>query len=209
MLYETSRLLAYQSYQQWVSNELFSFGWFVMVGALIATYGIWFKLVDKRRIKDLLLLGSLCAVAFAVLDTVCVGYLGLWGFKIRLFPFQPPLFIVGLTMGPIMYMLVFQYTSSWRSFLLWNGIGCAIIVFGILPAYSLLGIFQLYKWNWLFHFLLFFLVGTVARGLLFWFTSIEQSQPELSHASSRLSGLRPAATKPLGNDKEDTTDNDG
>lgn len=208
MLYETSRLLADLSYQQWISSELFSFGWFVSVGVLIATYGIWFKLVDKRRIKDLLLLGSLCAVAFAVVDTVCVGYLGLWGFTIRLFPFQPPLFIIGLTMGPIMYMLVFQYTSTWKNFLLWNGIGCAIIVLGVLPLYSVLGIFQLYKWNWFFHYLLFFAAGTVARALLFWFTSIEQSQPQSSHSSSRFPGLQPAATKPLDNEERSTTEND-
>ena len=206
-IYELGRLLANVSYQHWISEELFSFGWFVSVGALIVAYGIWLILVDKSRIKDLLLLGSLCAVAFAVIDTVLVGFLGLWSFKIRLFPFQPPLFIVGLTMGPIMYMLVFQYTSSWRNFFLWNGIGCAVIVFGVLPVFSLLGIFQLYKWNWVFHYLLFFLVGTVARGLLFWFTSIEQNQPASKRMAQLYPKLQPAATKPLISDETDKTDN--
>lgn len=206
-IYELGRLSANVSYQHWITEELFSFGWLVSVGALIVAYGIWLILVDKSRIKDLLLLGSLCAVAFAVIDTVLVGFLGLWSFKIRLFPFQPPLFIVGLTMGPIMYMLVFQYTSSWRNFFLWNGIGCAVIVFGVLPVYSLLGIFQLYKWNWVFHYLLFFSVGTVARGLLFWFTSIEQNQTASKRMAQLYPKLQPAATKPLISDEADKTDN--
>jgi MFS family permease len=207
-IYEIGRLSANISYQHWISKELFSFGWLVTAGALIVTYGMWFKLVDKRRIKDLLLLGSLCSVAFAVIDTVLVGFLGLWSFKIRLFPFDPPLFIVGLTMGPIMYMLVFQYTSSWRSFFLWNAIGCAVIVFGILPLYSLLGIFQLYKWNWFFHFLLFFSVGTVARGLLYWFTSIEQSQLTSNRVTRVFPLTQPLAIKPLIGNNNDKTDND-
>lgn len=90
MPYETSRLLAYQSYQHWLSSELFTFGWYVSVGVVLVTYAIWFKLVDKRMIKDLLLLGSLCAVAFATVDSTLVGYLGLWTFNIKLFPFNPP-----------------------------------------------------------------------------------------------------------------------
>lgn len=100
-----------------------------------------------------------------------------------------------------MYMLVFQYTSSWRSYLIWNGIGCAIIVFGLLPAYSFLGIFQLVKWNWIYHYILFFTVGTVAKGLLTWFTYIEKSQITV-YSRDLDSVLHPAACKPLPDQEE-------
>ncbi len=56
-LYETSRLLASQSYQQWVSTELFSFGWFFTLGVLAIIYVIWLKLVDTNRLSQLLLMG--------------------------------------------------------------------------------------------------------------------------------------------------------
>jgi len=147
MPYETARLLAYQSFQQWISTQLFSFGWFFQVGLLIVAYTVWIKLVDKSRIKDLLLFGSLCAVAFGVMESLFVGFWGLWEFKINLFPMQPPHFVIGYTLGPIMHMLVQQYTSSWKKFLLWDCVGSAVMVFGILPIYSLLGILQLHNWN--------------------------------------------------------------
>ena len=209
MPYETARLLAYQSYQQWISTEIFSSGWFIIVGLLVIVYTVWIKLVDTSRLRDLLLLGSLSAVGFAIADMILSGYFGVVEYKIRPFPLEPPIFIVSITKGPILYMLVQQYTSSWKSYALWTSIGTAVLTFALLPAYSLLGIFQLHKWNYFYQFLLMFTDAMIARALLLWVISLEQGQSSVhGHVSSTSSGLQPAATKPLNNDKEDTIDND-
>jgi|GEM_PF-941170 len=208
MAYETARLLTYQSYQQWISTELFSFGWFFMIGVIAAVYAIWLKVVDKSRIQSILLLGSLSAVGLIIADMVLMGYFGVAEYKISLFPVEPPIFIVSITEAPILYMLALQYTSSWKAYLLWAGIGTAVLAFGILPLYSLLGIFQLHHWNYLYHFLLMFTDGVIARALLLWLINMEQGQPVSSRASSMFSGLQPVAAKPLDKDKEDTIDND-
>lgn len=46
-MYETSRLLISQSYQHWISQELFSTGWFIIISFLIVVYAVWFNLVEK------------------------------------------------------------------------------------------------------------------------------------------------------------------
>ncbi|SPF41251.1 conserved membrane hypothetical protein [Candidatus Desulfosporosinus infrequens] len=177
MVYETSRLLANQSYQHWVSQELFSFGWFLTIIVLAVVYTIWLKLVDKSKLRDLLLLGSLCAVGFLITDIVFLSFFGTVEFKIRLFPFDPPIFLVSVTKAPIVYMLVQQYTSSWKGYLLWASIGAAVLAFVLLPIYSLLGILQLHNWNYFYQFLLILTGGILARAALLWITGIEQIHP--------------------------------
>lgn len=208
MPYETARLLTYQSYKQWLSTELFSFSWFVMIGILAIVYGIWLKVIDKNRIQSILLLGSLSTVGFFIADMVLIAYLGVAEYKIRIFPWNPPIFIVSITIAPILLMLVYQYTSSWRGYTLWIGIAMAVLAFGLMPIYSLLGIYRLVKWNYFYQFIMMFTDGVIARGLLLLVISIEQRHPAANRVSSRFTGiLQPSATKPLDSDKKDTTDN--
>lgn len=208
MPYETARLLAYQSYQQWISTELFSFNWFVIMGMLAIFYTVWIKLVDTSRLSKILLLGSLSAVGFLIADIILMGYFGVAQYKVSPLPVEPPIFIVSVTKAPILYMLVYQYTSSWKSYALWASIGTAVLSFGLFPLYSLLGIFQLHHWNYFYQFLLMFTGGMIARALLLWVISLEQGHPAFSRVSSPFPGLQPVATKPLKEHRDDGTDED-
>jgi hypothetical protein len=205
MPYETARLLASQSYQHWISQEVFSLGWFVMVGVLAVVYIVWFKIVDKRRLTSLLLLGSLCAVGFGLADLILDGYYGLWEYPISLIPVKPPMFIISYTIAPIMYMTVAQYTTSWRSYLLWAGIGTAVISFGLIPVYLMLGIIKYHNINVFFAFLLELTGGIIARAIVLGLQSIEQRQSASDRGNLGFLSLQPAANKPLNDNKDDET----
>lgn len=205
-MYETARLLASQSYQHWVSQELFSFGWFVMVGVLVVVYAIWFKIVDKRRLISLLLLGSLCAVGFGLSDLILEGFFGLWEYQIRLFPLMPAMFVISYTICPILFMMVAQYTTSWKSYLIWGSIGAAVISFGLVPLNLMLGIIKHHNFNVFYAFILVITGGVVARAIVLGLESIVRSQPNLSHISQGFTDLQPAAAKPLPGDRDDKTD---
>lgn len=209
MLYETSRLLASQSYQQWISQELFSLGWFVMVGVLAVVYAIWFKVVDKRNLTSLLLLGSLSAVGFGVSDLILEGFFGLWEYQIRLIPLTPALFVTSYTIGPILFMIVAQYTTSWKSYLTWASVATAVIFFGIVPLYIMLGILKYHNINVFYGFILGITDAIVARALVLGLQGIEQRQPASGRVGQGFSGLQPAVSKPLSGDSsnEDRTDN--
>lgn len=150
MVYETSRLLANQFYQRWVSKELFSFGWFLEIIVLVIVYVIWLYLLDKSNVRNLLLLGSLASVGFIIADLVLFNSLGLVEFKISVVPMMSHLFIVTVTIVPILFMLVQQYTSSWKGYLLWSSIGAAVLAFGLMPIYTLVGIVELHNWNYFY-----------------------------------------------------------
>jgi hypothetical protein len=208
MLYETARLLAYQSYQQWISTELFSLGWFVMIGVLAVVYAIWLKIVDKNKITSLLLLGSLCAVGFGLSDIILEGFFGLWEYQIRLLPLIPSVFITSFTIGPILFMTVAQYTTSWKSYLIWGSIGTAVICFGLIPIYGMLGIIKLHNFNNFYGFFLYMTGGIIGRAIVLLLQSIEKHQPISNRGTHDFSGLQPAASKPLHDDIDGKTDND-
>ena len=174
MVYELSRKLADQSYQHWVSFELFSFNWFILIIVNIIFYGIWLKLLDKRKLNHLLLIGSLSAVGYLIGDNVLFGFFGVAEYKVSLTPFMPSLFIISVTLSPVIIMLAEQYMSSWSGYFLWISIGMGFLAFVILPIYYQLGIFQLHNWKYLYQFLYFTASGLIVRVVFLWIIRIEQ-----------------------------------
>lgn len=153
-----------KTFQNWISNEFLSFPWIFNAVFLIICYIVWIKLVDKRRIKDILLFGSFIAVAAALIDLIGVT-IGLWQYVVHLLPFSPSLFPFDYTIVPIIYMLVIQYTSSWRSYLTGSLLASAAIAFIINPLYVQVGILQYRRFNYFYMFLVIFVVTTVIKAI--------------------------------------------
>lgn len=171
--------MAEKSYQDWVSNQLFSFNFFLIIIVNAIFYIIWFKLLDKSRISHLLLIGSSSAVFYLIGDMIVFGFLGLAEFKVSLTPLEPPVLILSVTIAPLIIMLVQQYKPSWGGYLLWTSIGMAFLAFVILPIYSVVGIFQLHNWNYFYQFLYFIISALIIKVIYNWVMSIDQGH----HAS--------------------------
>lgn len=174
MNYEKSMELSRLSIQHWVSNEVFSFGWFLILGVLLIVYGIWLKLLDKKRAVPLLLIGSLAAFAYLWQIIIFDNILGLVSFNIRLLPMPVPLFIHGVTIAPIIIMISEQYATSWKSYMLRSGIGFAILCFALIPIDMLIGIAQFHNWNVFYHFLAFFGLSIIVRLVFLWIAGTQK-----------------------------------
>lgn len=164
-IYATKMLLWEQLYSSWINYELFSFPWWVTMSSLITIYIIWWKLLDKSRIIELLLFGSLLAVMSILIDTVADNLM-LWQYKVRLLPFAPAFFPYHLTIAPIILILVYQYTHNWKFFLLWTALSGAIYSFVVIPGFVALGEVHLIKWKYHYNFITFFLRAFIGRWLL-------------------------------------------
>ncbi|GAA0597680.1 hypothetical protein GCM10009001_12320 [Virgibacillus siamensis] len=66
---------------------------------------------------EILFFGSLVAVLFVVYDSFG-NFFGYWTDLITIAPFTPNFFGDIFTVVPLISMLIYQYTSSWRSFIL-------------------------------------------------------------------------------------------
>lgn len=131
--YELNKLIL----NKWLDQELFTFEWFFLVFLVLGCYLLFFYLLDKERIVEILLYGSFVAVAFVVYDSTGI-FFGFWANKISISPIYPNVFISDLTVGPLIAMLIYQYKTSWSRFIRWSIIftGIYIVVFfGFLLTY--------------------------------------------------------------------------
>jgi hypothetical protein len=175
-MYEKEQELALASFQNWTSKEVFTFGWFLMVTILLVFYAVWLKLVDRKRGTELLLIGSLEAVAKLIFAGILLNSeLGLYNYKIRFLPVPAGVFATSVTLSPILIMLVTQYTSSWKGFLLWEAIGNALLNFVIFPLYTAIGILEFHKgWNVFYHFLVLYALTICVRVVFLWITGTQK-----------------------------------
>ncbi len=174
MLYEKTRELTQLSLQHWLDEEVFSFGWFLMVAILIVAYVVWLKLLDKRRATELLLIGSLEAVAKSINSIVLGGLLGLAHYNVKLLPINPNVFISSITLSPIIIMLADQYCHSWKGFIVRMAIGNAALNFIIFPIYDYVGILEFYNWNVFFHFLVLLVISLIVRLAFLWIMGTQE-----------------------------------
>jgi hypothetical protein len=172
---EIRKLLWEGIYKHYISEELFSGPWLFLLGLTLISYIVWIKVLDKSRIIDLLLVGSLVAVAMSFLDVVATTMV-LWSHKIRVFPGVPSLFATDYTLYPIMVMIVFQFCNSWKKYLFWSIISASILAFVFFPLYIVVGTMALNRLNYFHVFLVAYITAVVARAVFIWVTKIKESQ---------------------------------
>lgn len=149
---------------RWLTKDVFSFRWLGMLGFIIISYVICLILLDKKRLSKILLFGSLLTVGMVAYETVGVSF-ALWYCATPILPIIPCIFASDLTIIPLYYMLVYQYTSSWKQFCIWNAITAATIAFVFQPIVVYFGIFELDNWHYIYTFFMVFAIASLARAV--------------------------------------------
>jgi len=114
---------------KWLKQEFLTFEWFFMLFVVLVCYFLFFYLVDKQRIVEILLYGSFVAVAFVVYDSIGM-FFGFWAEKISISPVYPNFFGSSLTVAPLIAMILYQYKSPWSSFLRWSILFSGLFIIG-------------------------------------------------------------------------------
>lgn len=202
-LLETSKYLNDIILSKWLADQFLSPLWIGLVFAVFLSYTIFFYFADKKRIVDLLLFGSLVAVAFSVYSSV--GQLfGLWATLFRLVPLQQNFFMSDLTILPLSAMLLYQYSHSWKSFVVATVIWAGLFAFGFNSILVSLNAFiYLTPLGPYIDFVFLIIIGTIARALLIILLSWQVKHGNMASKTS-ISGLIAAPVlKPI-----DDSDND-
>lgn len=199
LLYQARIMEHNLSYTYWITEELFSVRWWGQLIFVIFTYTLCFYLIDKKRFTEILLFGALVAVMVGVVDTFAANFV-LWSFTVRFFPIAPSVFLYDLTLVPLYYMLVYQYTSSWKQYLIWEAIAAGLMSFFFLPMLAFLKVYQIHNWSYFYNFLVLFFIGIVAWLVVSMVMSIEHRRRE-GHAATLLMTAQPAM-KPQSDEKD-------
>lgn len=162
-------------YQDWKTIDLFSPIWFGTVIFILFSYILCFKLLNKRRLTQILLFGSLMTVMVSLFDLIGVEYVR-WTYLTRIFPIVPSYFLFDFTIIPLYYMLIYQYARGWKSFIVWNAIAAGIISFGFFPLLVSLNMFELNNWRYAYFFPYIFTFAFVSRVMVVNIIAIESRQ---------------------------------
>jgi len=162
------------TYTQWKTQTLFSIQWWSIVAIIAISYVIWWVIVDKRRLSEILLYGSFVSIQRIAFDIIGTNAI-LWSYNIRETPFFPSPFSLDFTLMALVFMVIYQYCHSWKKFLIWTGVTTGIICFAVYPVLIKLGFLKLYNWNLLFAFILVFGVPVFSRWVLLGVLNIQQN----------------------------------
>jgi uncharacterized membrane protein YeaQ/YmgE (transglycosylase-associated protein family) len=131
---------------------------------MLVLYIIW-RVIDRKRLFELLTVGGLTLIFSTFIDIITVQY-GLTGYPISLAPISPSLFTATLVIIPAIYMLLYQFFYTWKSFLF------ASVITGIFLAFigenllRWLDIYEYIQWNSFYSLIIYIAMAVIVKWIM-------------------------------------------
>lgn len=142
----------------YLEESLFSFEWWLLLIALILPWILWFKFVDRKRFKEIILFGLLWMVMALVLDEIGASW-NLWSYPKKLIPIIPPFAPADLSVIPVAFMIIYQWSKNFRIYFLLTIITSLLFSFVIEVSFQQFGMFKLLNWEHWYSFIGFIIVS--------------------------------------------------
>ncbi|WP_088104875.1 CBO0543 family protein [Halalkalibacter urbisdiaboli] len=151
--------------QGWLMYEVFTWSWWVLLAFLIIPWIIWGKLVDKTRMLEVLLLGTIVVIITLFLDALG-NEIGFWGYPTQLIPLTPEAIEFDMSIIPVGFMLIFQYYRTWASYAIALLVMSAIFAFIGEPLTHLIEAVLYLKWTYFYSFVYYIILGIVTKAIV-------------------------------------------
>ncbi|MDR6553111.1 CBO0543 family protein [Paenibacillus qinlingensis] len=150
--------------QYWLHYDLFTLQWWLLLALLIIPWVVWWRLADKKRLTDIILFGVAMSFLIFLLDHI--GYeLNLWVYPHKLFPTIPESSSFDLGILPVLHMLLFQYFTGWRSYVIANILMATVFAFLCEPISVWIGLYKILHWKYMYSFPLYILKAVMMKGM--------------------------------------------
>jgi hypothetical protein len=133
--------------ENFIHEDFLSPQWWFLLALTIMPWILWWILVDKTRIKQIWLYGALITILIIYLDDIG-SELNLWNYPFKLVTIVPRLNPVDISVLPVMHMLVYQYFSKWKPFIIANIIVSLLNSYIAEPLFVKFGIYELTHWKY-------------------------------------------------------------
>lgn len=147
---------------RFLEHMLFSWEWWLLVSLLTLPWILFFKLVDKKRLPEILLVGFFVFIVALMADEIGTET-QTWVYRYRTTPFLHTLIPYDFTILPVTYMLIYQYFTSWKSYLKAHAVNALVFAFVSEPILVWLNIYEPYKWAHLYSYPVYILIGVYAK----------------------------------------------
>jgi len=159
---QTKLMYKQLSIEHWVKYEVFTWQWWIGIACIVLPLLLWWKLVDRRRILEIMAFGFLINILATFLDIMGSEFL-LWNYIIRILPQIPLLFPVDFVIVPIIYMLIYQHYKTWKQFLLASAIVALALAFVVEPLAVYIKQYQLISWRYIYSFTIYILLAILGK----------------------------------------------
>ncbi|MGF7056930.1 CBO0543 family protein [Brassicibacter mesophilus] len=162
---ELQQQLTNLEHKYWMDNVLFTFNWWILLCLFIIPWLIWWKFVDKKRLQEILLYGVIIMILSSILDDLGVASL-LWAYPYQLLQVLDRLDAIDITVLPVIYMIIYQYFTKWKSFLLAHILLSSLFVFIAEPMLVWMNIYVPISWKIIYSFPIYIIIAIIVK----WFT---------------------------------------
>lgn len=150
------------SIEHWIKFEAFTWQWWLGIAFVIIPLLVWWKLVNRQRILEIVVFGFMLNFLATFLD-VTGSELVLWNYVIRILPQIPLLFPVDYILVPITYMLIYQRYKAWKQFLFASTIAALALSFVAEPLAVYINQYQLISWHYIYSFPIYVLIAILGK----------------------------------------------
>lgn len=147
---------------EWLKEDVFTFRWWLLIALILLTVVIWWFLLEKSRLKELLLFTALGIILSLGLNEYGEE-LVFWDYPTDVIAIFPPLSSINLLILPLSYSLAYQHFAKLRSYVKAVLVVTAVICFAVEPLFARMGLYRLLNWQYHFSYLLFIAVALTLR----------------------------------------------
>lgn len=162
---EVHKELGEMKLEYWIYHDLFTFQWWLLLILLIVPWIVWWRFVDKNKISQILLFGSLLMILVMMLDDLGVES-HLWSYPYQLLNLMPRLIAIDQGIIIIAHMFLYQYFPRWKKFLFANTVMAILFTFIFEPIVVGMGIYKLENWRYIYSLPIYILKATLIKWLV-------------------------------------------
>jgi hypothetical protein len=171
---ENNFYVALRSY--WYQHNFLTLQWWILVIVSIFPAIIWWKLVNKKTVTEIIAFGLFYGVAAIIIDSIGSNML-LWTYPYKLTPYLYPQlypYDVGALIVP--FMLVYQkWSQNFKMYCLITGLLSAFLAFVAESLFEWLNIYKEIIWKHIYSFPIYWILGLICRQIIKYFKKIEQT----------------------------------
>ncbi|MGO4889936.1 CBO0543 family protein [Anaerobacillus sp. MEB173] len=154
-------------FEHWLNVNVFTLEWCIIVISIVLPLFIFWKLVDKKRLREIIFVGITVALIGFSLDQIGSSLL-LWTYPYTLTPLMVEAFDpANFSILPVIYMLIYQWFAKWKSYVYAHIIFAFFAAFVGENIYEWLGLYELTNWQHIFSVPFYFLIGLFIK----WFVN--------------------------------------
>ncbi|WP_060666048.1 CBO0543 family protein [Bacillus sp. CHD6a] len=149
-----------------VLNSIADPRWWLLFSSIFLPWVIWWWIVDKKRLFENVAYGLCWATMATWLDILGTEY-GKWSYPIKINTDIQTLLSADTAVIPVMYMLLYQYASTWKTFVFGSVLCAAVFSFIFEPLFIMLDMLELKEWSHTKSFFSFISLAIATRTLFY------------------------------------------